>query len=717
MIRKSIAAFCFATLLAATAAAIFSKPAIALDQGDAKDCRPTVDPDLTISGCTRLLATKFPNNRSRAVAFVTRGDAYAAKGNHDLAIADYGEAIRIEPTMWWAYNNRGLAYTKKGDYERAIADLNEAMERNTDDRSRGNLHHNLGLAYLAKGDIDRAVSEFSEAIRHDPKVASFHYSRAEAFSRKVDFDRAIIDYNEAIRLDPKSALSFNNRGNAWNGKGEFDRAIVDFNEAIRLDPEYALAYNNRGIAWNDKGQFDRAIGDYNEAVRLNPKFDAPYQNRGNSYNSKGEYDRAIADYSEAIRLAPTAALFAARGESWMLKGDLDRALADQDRAITLEPKSPLAYIERGDTFRYKGEFARAIADYEQALRNLPDYIPALTGLGLTYEKMGDLANARARFEQSSSSPSPIRFRDVSKSALETARARLAALDSGVVQPSIPISLPKAASATSIPTPAISAPTVSPAIVKTTIARQGRRVALVIGNSAYKNVPTLANPQNDAKAIAASLRNIGFDQVTLANDATREKLIDSLRAFANEAEKSDWAMVYYAGHGMEVGGINYLVPTDARIAVDRDIQFEAVPLDQVLAAVDTAKKLKLVVLDACRDNPFSPRKTEVPASAAATPTGGAKITSRSIGRGLAEVRTTGGTLVVFAAKNGQVALDGEGDNSPFAVAVLQRVATPGVEINKLFRLVRDDVMEATAGRQEPYTYGSLPGKEDFFFVEK
>src|ERR1700743_103305 len=170
--------------------------------------------------------------------------------------------------------------------------------------------------------------------------------------------------------------------------------------------------------------------------------------------------------------------------------------------------------------------------------------------------------------------------------------------------------------------------------------------------------------------------------------------------------------------MEVGGTNYLVPVDAKLAVDRDIQFEAVPLDQVLAAVDSAKKLKLIVLDACRDNPFSPRKTETPVNAAApSPTGGAKISSRSIGRGLAEVKTAGGTLVVFAAKNGQVALDGDGDNSPFAVAMLQRIATPGVAINKLFRRVRDAVMEATAGRQEPYTYGSLPGREDYFFVEK
>jgi tetratricopeptide (TPR) repeat protein len=534
-----------------------------------------------------------------------------------------------------------------------------------------------------------------------------------------DPDRSIAGCTRALASGGmrSPAAAFHNRGIAWADKGELDRAIADYSEAIRIDPKLADAYHNRGNLWKEIGQYDRGIADLDEAIRLHP--DAlGYNSRGFIWTKKGEYDRAIADFSDAIRHDPRFANpYTNRGEAWRLKGDLDRALVDQDRAVALDPKSMIAHVERGDTLRYKGDFARAIADYQQALRARPDYIPAFTGLGLTYEKMGDLARARVEFEQATASSYPFRFQDAPKSALETARARLAALDSGVAPPSIPISLPKAISATSIPTPAISAPTVPASAVKTTVAKQGRRVALVIGNSAYKNVPALVNPQKDAEAIAASLRNIGFDQVTLANDATREKLVNSLLAFANEAEKADWAMVYYAGHGMEVGGINYLVPTDAKLAVDRDIQFEAIPLDQVLAAVDTAKKLKLVVLDACRDNPFSPRKTEAPVSAAAMPTAGAKITSRSIGRGLAEVKTTGGTLVVFAAKNGQVALDGEGDNSPFAVAMLQRVATPGVEINKLFRLVRDDVMEATAGRQEPYTYGSLPGKEDFFFVEK
>jgi len=315
----------------------------------------------------------------------------------------------------------------------------------------------------------------------------------------------------------------------------------------------------------------------------------------------------------------------------------------------------------------------------------------------------------AEFEKAVAAPNPYHSQ-VDMEALAAAQARLAAIDSGVAQPVIP-TVPGNVASHSIPTTAVAIPKV--AVTKSS---QGRRVALVIGNSAYENVPALPNPQKDAAAMAAVLRNIGFEVVTLATNLTHEKMIASLRDFAHEAEKSDWAMVYYAGHGMEVGGVNYLIPVDARIAVDRDIQFEAVPLSQVLSAANT-RKIKLIVLDACRDNPFTPRKSEAPETVAAVPAAGAPIATRSTsGRGLAEVKVQGATLVVYAARDGQVALDGDGGNSPFAVAMVQRVATPGVEINKVFRLVRDDVVEATAGRQEPYTYGSL-GSEDFFFVPK
>jgi uncharacterized caspase-like protein len=264
--------------------------------------------------------------------------------------------------------------------------------------------------------------------------------------------------------------------------------------------------------------------------------------------------------------------------------------------------------------------------------------------------------------------------------------------------------------------------VAPA-VRATSASLGRRVALVIGNSAYRSVGALNNPQKDARAVGASLQNIGFDNVTIVIDATREKLAEALRRFSDEARNADWAMVYYAGHGVELNGVDYLIPVDARMASEGDAQSQAVALAEVTAAIGGARKLKLVLLDACRDNPFAaqsmaPAAPDVVASASSSGGGpGTRSLSQRLGkaRGLAQIKPEGGTLVFFAAKEGQAALDGDGGNSPFAVAVVQRLATPGVEISKLFRLVRDDVMEATAGRQEPFLYGSEPAQEEFYFV--
>ena len=228
-----------------------------------------------------------------------------------------------------------------------------------------------------------------------------------------------------------------------------------------------------------------------------------------------------------------------------------------------------------------------------------------------------------------------------------------------------------------------------------------RVALVIGNSGYVAVPRLTNPTPDAARVASALRGAGFSSVTVVSDVSREGMIAALNRFSEAAEKADWAVVYYAGHGLEIGGLNYLVPVDARLRSDRDIGDEAVPLDRVLQAIEPARKLRLVILDACRDNPFAVgmRRT---------------IATRSVGRGLAAVEPEGGTLVAFAAKHRETALDGDGHNSPYALALSRRLVTPGLEINKVFRLVRDDVIAATDKRQEPFLYGSLPG-EDFFFV--
>ena len=227
----------------------------------------------------------------------------------------------------------------------------------------------------------------------------------------------------------------------------------------------------------------------------------------------------------------------------------------------------------------------------------------------------------------------------------------------------------------------------------------RRVALVIGNAAYQAVSGLANTTNDARAIADVLKADGFTSVRIALDMTRASMIASLNDFQREADTSDWAVVYYAGHGLEVSGTNYLVPIDAKLGDDRDIQDEAVSVDRILRAVENAKKLRLVMLDACRDNPFLKKMHR-------------SIATRSISRGLAAIEPP--ALIVFAAKDGETAEDGAGNHSPFAASLIKRLQQPTIEINKLFRLVTSDVLKATGNQQRPFVYGSLPGEEDYYF---
>ena len=227
-----------------------------------------------------------------------------------------------------------------------------------------------------------------------------------------------------------------------------------------------------------------------------------------------------------------------------------------------------------------------------------------------------------------------------------------------------------------------------------------RVALVIGNSAYAHGGRLSNPANDAAAVAQSLRRVGFT-VVLQTDLGKNGLEAALKSFTRASAGADIALVYYAGHGIEKGGTNYLIPIDATLAADSDIDFEAVPLDLVMHSVSGATRLKIVILDACRNNPF---RDAMRRSAG----------TRGIGQGLAKPPDPeeGDMLVAYAAEAGSTAEDGSGANSPFATALARHLPDPGVDIRIMFGKIRDDVRTATGMRQEPAVYESLGGEQFF-----
>jgi hypothetical protein len=222
--------------------------------------------------------------------------------------------------------------------------------------------------------------------------------------------------------------------------------------------------------------------------------------------------------------------------------------------------------------------------------------------------------------------------------------------------------------------------------------QAKRVALVIGNSDYKNVAPLANPGNDSSDVGSALERLSFQVLKVRNgnyDAMRRGLLE----FARLARGSEIAIVFFAGHGMEVGGENYLIPVDAELKADVDVDHEAIALKTVTPLVENASRLGLVILDACRNNPFAAKMQRT-------------VRTRAVSRGLAAVEPTGNVLIAFAAREGTTAADGDGRNSPFTTSLLKHLETPGLEVNFLFRHVREDVINSTRREQQPFIYGSL-----------
>jgi len=239
------------------------------------------------------------------------------------------------------------------------------------------------------------------------------------------------------------------------------------------------------------------------------------------------------------------------------------------------------------------------------------------------------------------------------------------------------------------------------------ASASERIALVIGMGAYQTVPVLDNPVNDARGVGETLQGIGFDVTTLI-DTPGEILRAEVDKFAFRAETADLALIYYAGHGVEVQGENFLIPVDAQVTSNRDIQRLSLSLDDLLAAVDGARKMRVVILDSCRDDPFGGALDLEALASAPAPTPG---TRGAGGGGMAPPSPDRGTLVAFAARDGEVALDGVGQHSPFAQALIDALPQP-VEISLMFRQVRDSVLRNTGNLQEPHTYGSLSGTPFF-----
>ena len=627
-------------------------------------------PDRAISDLTVYIG-RNPNEHQ---TYIERGSLYLDKRDFSRAQADYERALKLSPQSDAALVGLGKLLLELKEEKNALARFDEAIRINP---SASN-HLARGDANATMKRLDEAGADYDEAIKADPSNLPALTARAILHGQQQQYAAAIERYNQALRIAPDDADLLNGRGWILLETNDYQRAKADLDHALKINPQHGFALYNRGRALLELGLFDAALADLDAAERAKvDTTDVPFV-RGWALTFKGDHARALTEFAKGAAQNPDqAGGFGGLCWAHAQRNEFDKAMPYCDRAIAIDPKDAENWHNRGVAKLLMSAHSLALADFDQTISLKPEAAAAYADRGRTYEARGERERAVADYQKAVTLRSRGYYDDIAKAE---ALKRLTALATASPQ------------ATTANAPQKPATPVAPE----------KRVALVIGNSAYTNVPALLNPRNDARAVAASLKRLGFAAVMEEYDLTRAGMTRALQKFGELADDSDWAVIYYAGHGIEIGGVNYAIPVDAALKAATHIEDEAVPQERVMATVGNAKKMRLVILDACRDNPFVPKMRT---------SGG----TRSVGRGLARIDPPPGVLLAYAARDGLTAMDGETGNSPFASALVEFLEEPGLEINLLFRKVRDTVFRSTRGQQEPFTYGSLPAQQFFFRI--
>ncbi|WP_245258662.1 tetratricopeptide repeat protein [Methylopila sp. M107] len=469
---------------------------------------------------------------------------------------------------------------------------------------------------------------------------------------------------------------FLKRGSAYGKKGELDRAVADYDSAISINPKYAVAFTNRGNTYAQKGDLDRAVADYDRAISINPKDAGAIVNRGITYAEKGDLNRSILDFDRAIAINPgLVEAFYNRGVAYLKTGDLDRSIADHDRAIAINPDYALAFNNRGDAYQSKGDLTRAVADFDRFIALAPPGVDA------------------------------VRAKRDAATKIALARAAEALKPSAVAEAPLPSPAPVTAKPTPAPGP------------------QARRLALVVGNGGYAKIGSLRNTVADARAIGEKLVAKGFD-VTSRFDLGRTDFLIAFDRFKEQVGEGDEVVIYYAGHGLELEGANFLIPTDVPAfspGAKQLIQDSSVNLVSLLIQLSgRSPRATVVILDACRNNPF-PNDLKV---ASNTRSGGV------VKEGLGQVSAPEGTMVMYSAGVNQTALDRLGDddrdpNGLFTRRLLRLMDEEGLEISGMAKRLRGEVQAAAktvndeaTGKphaQTPAVYDQMVG--EFYFTAR
>ncbi len=549
-------------------------------------------------------------------------------------------------------NERGVGYFRKKEWDLALADFTESLKINPRDNV---LWANRADTYRNKKEYKLALEDSKKSIELNPKNKRNYYVRGLIYYDQNNYEFAIPEFGEAVKLDPKYDEAFYYRARSFFLKKEYKSAIPDFSKSIELDPKYAPTWFYRGLSHERLDNLDQALADYNQAIVLDDGHGSARHNRGMIKLARGNYDSAIEDFTVSIRTSADEITHNSRGVAYRNKGEFQLAMSDFNEAIRFDPKYARAYYNRGMLHSRAGATDLAVADLRKSVELDSN----------SKEARDALSRAEAML---ASAPRQPQQRPQPQQQQQSPAQALAALPQQLQQQA-------------------QAPGTS---------QGGKRVALVIGNANYQHTSKLANPGNDAQDISQTLRSLGFEVVE-GRDLDRRGMDDALRQFSRKLDGAGIALLFYAGHGIQMNERNYLIPIDAKIERAADLNLDAVDVQRIIDQMEAEKRVNLIFLDACRDNPLT-RSLRV--------AGGTR--SAAANQGLAPFQTGSGTLIAFATQPNDVALDGDGRNSPFTSALLKHMVVPNLEVELMMKQVRLDVRTSTRDRQVPWGHSSLIG---------
>ncbi|MBD2147786.1 serine protease [Sphaerospermopsis sp. FACHB-1194] len=336
-------------------------------------------------------------NPDFALAYYNRGNLYSDQKKWELALADYNQAIKINPDDADAYNNRGVLYSDQKKWELALADYNQAIKINPDDAGA---YNNRGALYSDQKKWELALADYNQAIKINPDLALAYYNRGLLYSDQKKWELALADYTQAININPDLAAAYNNRGLLYSDQKKWELALADYNQAIKINPDYALAYYNRGLVYDNQKKWELALADYTQAIKINPDYAQAYNNRGNLYHNQKKWELALADYNQAIKINPDyAEAYYNRGNLYYEQKKWELALADFNQAIKINPDYAKAYNNRGGLYKNQKKWELALADYNQAIKINPDDAQAYYNRGLVYDNQKKWELALADYNQ------------------------------------------------------------------------------------------------------------------------------------------------------------------------------------------------------------------------------------------------------------------------------------------------------------------------------